>query len=221
MPRKSKYSYEEIKAIMEAKNCILLSTELCKSDEKLDYICLKHADKGIQHISVYHVIDGRGCYYCGRERTNEGRRAKIDKETDKMLCEKCGLEYVNTVVENHIVWIDMICPNHRHVGVQRVKQANLKRDGTHGCIYCTGRKVHPLDSFGNMHKEAVELWSNKNDKSPFEATRKYGLSVKMDCMMIIRGRLRMYILEASDAQNAIKLVKSLVCNKKFGCILKN
>ena len=75
MEKKSKYNYEEIKAIMEAKGCKLLSTGLCRSDEKLDYICLKHADKGVQHISVYHAIDGRGCYYCGRERTNESKRA--------------------------------------------------------------------------------------------------------------------------------------------------
>ena len=181
MEKKSKYNYEEIKAIMEAKGCKLLSTGLCRSDEKLDYICLKHADKGVQHISVYHAIDGRGCYYCGRERTNESKRAKINKEADKILCENCGLKYIDTIVENHIVWIDMICPNHMYVGVQRVKQANLKRNGTHGCIYCTGRKVHPLDSFGNIHKEAIDLWSDKNDKSPFEYSPSSNQKVWIKC----------------------------------------
>lgn len=165
-----KYSYEYIKSIMDSKGYELLSTELCKSNEKLDYICNKHRDKGIQHISVYHVVDGKGCYYCGRERTDAGRRAKIDKESDRLLCESRGFEYVNTVVENYIVWIDMICPKHRHVGIQRVKQANLKRETTHECIYCVGRKVHPLDSFGEKHKDQIALWSDKNNKTAFEYT---------------------------------------------------
>lgn len=163
-----KYSYEYIKEIMENKGYELLSTKLCKSNEKLDYICLKHRDKGIQHISIYHIVDGGGCFYCGRERTNAGRMAKIDKESDKLLCESHGFEYVDTVVENHIVWIDMICPKHRHVGVQRVRKENLKRDGTGKCVYCIGKKVHPLDSFGEKHKDQIGLWSDKNDKTAFE-----------------------------------------------------
>lgn len=163
-----KYSYEDIKSIMDSKGYELISTELCKSNEKLDYICPKHRDKGIQHISIYHIIDGRGCYYCGRERSALAHCANINKENDRKLCEKCGLEYINTIVENNIVWIDMVCPNHRHVGVQRVKQSNLKRENTHGCPYCIGHKVHPLDSFGNKYKDFMYLWSGKNSKSAFE-----------------------------------------------------
>lgn len=165
---KTKYNYDEVKQTLESKGYILLSNELCSSDKKLDYICLKHQDKGVQHISVYHAMNDRGCYYCGRERTNAGRMAKIDKEADRRLCEQRGFEYIDTVIENHIVWIEMICPQHKHVGVQRVKQANLKRENTHKCIYCIGRKVHPFDSFGRKHKEAVALWGDQNQKTPFE-----------------------------------------------------
>lgn len=166
-----KYSYEYIKEIMDSKGYELLSTELCKSNEKLDYICTKHRDKGVQHISIYHIVDGRGCYYCGRERSEAGRRAKIDKVSDKKLCESRGFEYIDTVVENHIVWIDMICPKHRHVGIQRVKHANLKRETSHACIYCTGRKIHPLDSFGEKHKDQIYLWGDKNNKTAFEYSK--------------------------------------------------
>lgn len=163
-----KYTYEYIKKLMDDKGYELLSTELCKSDGKMDYICPKHRDKGVQHISIYHIVDGRGCFYCGRERTNAGRMAKINKEEDKLLCESRGFEYVDTVVEDYIVWIYMICHKHRYVGVQRVRKENLKREGTCKCAYCIGRKVHPLDSFGEKHKDKIDLWSDKNKKTAFE-----------------------------------------------------
>ena len=176
-----KYSYEYIKGIMDSKGYELLSTELCKLDEKLDYICPQHKDKGVQHISIYHVVDGRGCYYCGRERTNEGRRAKIDKESDRLLCETRGFEYVDTVVEDHIVWIYMVCPKHRHVGIQRVRKENLKREGSHKCVYCIGRKVHPMDSFGAKHSDQIALWSDKNEKTAFEYSPSSNKKVWFKC----------------------------------------
>ena len=176
-----KYSYEDVKNILEDKGYELLSTELCKSNEKMDYICLKHKDRGVQHISIYHAVQGKGCYYCGRERTEEGRRAKINKVEDKLLCEQHGFEYVNTVVENYIVWIEMICPRHRHVGIQRVKKGNLQRDTTYKCVYCIGRKVHPLDSFGNKYPELIDLWGEQNQKTPFEYTPSSNQSAWFKC----------------------------------------
>ena len=176
-----KYTYEYIKEIMDNKGYELLSTELCKSNEKMDYICAKHKDEGVQHISIYHIIEGKGCVYCGRERTNEGRRAKVDKDADKLLCESRGFEYIDTVIENHIVWIDIICPKHRHVGIQRVKKENLKREHTSKCIYCIGRKVHPLDSFGEKHKDQISLWSDKNNKTAFEYSPSSNQKVWFKC----------------------------------------
>ena len=178
---KSKYKYDDVKRTLEDKGYDVLSTELYDSNSKIDYICRKHKDKGIQHISVYHAMSGRGCYYCGREKTKEGRRAKIDKEADRILCESHGFEYVNTIVENHIVWIDLICPKHKYVGIQRVRQANLKREETHECIYCLGKKVHPLDSFGAKYPEAEYFWSDKNSKTFFEYAPSSNCKVWFKC----------------------------------------
>lgn len=52
-----------------------------------------------------------------------------------------------------------------------ITPANYNR-GYNVCHYCnikgTGGKVHPLDSFGAKHPEFVEIWSDKNVKSPYE-----------------------------------------------------
>lgn len=37
-----------------------------------------------------------------------------------------------------------------------------------GCPYCSGRKVHEKDSFGAKFPDYVNLWSDKNIKTPFE-----------------------------------------------------
>jgi len=38
------------------------------------------------------------------------------------------------------------------------------------CPYCINRngKVHPLDSLGALYPEVLDIWSNKNKKSPYE-----------------------------------------------------
>ena len=177
----SKYKFADAKQILEDKGYKVLSTGLNSISEKIDYICLKHKDKGVQHIDIYHIMSGRGCYYCGREKTEEGRKAKIDEEYDKRLCEQHGFEYVNTIIENHIVWIEIICPKHRYVGIQRIKKGNLKRETTHACVYCIGRKVHPLDSFGNKHIESVELWSDKNTRTPYDYSPSSNSKVWFKC----------------------------------------
>jgi 5'-nucleotidase len=36
------------------------------------------------------------------------------------------------------------------------------------CSYCSGKKVHILDSLGLLHPKVISIWSNKNTKSAYE-----------------------------------------------------
>ena len=38
------------------------------------------------------------------------------------------------------------------------------------CPYCTGKKVHKFDSLGWIYPQVLEIWSDKNKKSPYEYT---------------------------------------------------
>ena len=57
----------------------------------------------------------------------------------------------------------------------------------HGCPYCSGRKTHPKDSLGqfiidNFGEEFLwKIWSDKNDKTPFEFTPRSNKKVWMEC----------------------------------------
>lgn len=51
------------------------------------------------------------------------------------------------------------------------------------CPYCcnAGGKVHPIDSLGSVHPETIELWSNKNKKTPLKYSPKSKQSVYWKC----------------------------------------
>ena len=55
------------------------------------------------------------------------------------------------------------------------------------CPYCSGRKTHPKDSLGqfiidNFGEEFLwKIWSDKNDKTPFEFTPRSNKKVWMEC----------------------------------------
>jgi len=40
------------------------------------------------------------------------------------------------------------------------------------CLYCAGKKVHKLDSLGTLYPKVLDIWSDKNEKSPYEYTPK-------------------------------------------------
>ena len=49
------------------------------------------------------------------------------------------------------------------------------------CSYCAKTKVHPLDSLGTLHQEALIVWSGINPKSPFEYAPKSHQKVYWKC----------------------------------------
>ena len=118
--RNQKLSYDDVIKEMDKRKYILLSDkeEYKSSLSKMRYICPKHRDMGEQQIDLGHLRQGRGCYYCGRERTISAKTKTLDKKQDRYIVESKGLEYINTRRENGRVYIDYICPNHRELGVQ-------------------------------------------------------------------------------------------------------
>jgi len=63
--------YKNIKEEFIKRGYELVSKEYVHSSQKLDFICDKHIDKGIQTISWTHFNRGYGCKYCGYERVSK------------------------------------------------------------------------------------------------------------------------------------------------------
>jgi len=54
-------TYDLVLQEFEARNYILVSTKYINNSTKLQYICPKHEDKGIQEITFANFTKGRGC----------------------------------------------------------------------------------------------------------------------------------------------------------------
>lgn len=97
-------------------------------------------DKGELTIRVCHFKEGKGCSYCGRERTSLSRQSKQTPFDDKVLCEEKGFIYMSTEKrDNGKYYINFICSEHSKLGVQSMTRGNINRDSVKGCQYCIGR----------------------------------------------------------------------------------
>lgn len=182
-PKKSKKriapSYLELKGLFEARNYELLSEE----DEyrnlttKLKYICIKHKEKGILQIDTSHFLDGRGCKYCGIEKSSRSPKGKYSEFDDSKICEKKHLKYVKTTTINKKPYICFVCPAHEELGEQIVSRSNLRRESSRGCRYCLGK------SFPSWYiKQHIENNFPIKVESDFE-----GMNKPLKCYCTIHG----------------------------------
>ena len=147
-----KYSHEYVKEEFNKRGYELLTKENEYSSvmQKLKYVCVEHRDKGVLQISFSDLMRGRGCFYCGLERTAKSRRIELNRGEAKELCEKHNFEFVDIVRENGIIYIKFICNNHKEFGIQKMRKSNMRRD-IKGCKYCRG--VLPKEIIVNRIKE--------------------------------------------------------------------
>ena len=170
------YTYDDVKREFEERGYELLSTEYHRDCfEKLDYICPKHRDKGIQQIDFTHLHSHKqGCYYCGRERTEASRRTSLEDYNGRELAESKGFEYVGMSKHDQKIWVQFICPKHRQYGVQEMPFNNMKRVVV-GCTHCIKRN--------DSEEEILKDISNVNPFIQFlEPCKGRTKRIKMKCL---------------------------------------
>lgn len=118
-----KISYEQVKQDFERKNYNLISTEYVGIKSKLDYICNKHKDLGVQNVTYENFkAHENNCVKCRSEKKRNYLR-KIDKHYNEIFIkyknkvfDKVGNEYtLNQIVsKNEKIHLDLkhnICGN--------------------------------------------------------------------------------------------------------------
>lgn len=145
------YTYDEIKKEFENRGYILKTECKLKCNEKYEYVCLRHLDKGSQFIDWGHFHSTkRGCYYCGIEKCAAARTKDLNEYDGKCLAESKGFEYVGISRHNKKIWVQFICPKHRQYGVQEMPYNNMKRVVV-GCQHCIGRNDDEDEVLKEMH----------------------------------------------------------------------
>lgn len=134
------YWCDVIKAFSKA-SLILLSDESEYHDcsTKLKYICSKHNDKGIQEISLHHLLEGEGCFFCGRETATKKNTLLFDEVYYKRLCEERNYTYVGAERIDGFISVKFICNSHKDLGIQHQNIYNLKKRNS--CQYCVGKNL--------------------------------------------------------------------------------
>lgn len=142
---KRKYSFQDVVDEFAKTDYILLSTEedyVDAATNSLRYLCPRHLDNGELTISLGHLQSGRGCYYCGREVTENAHiiDPHINENECKEMCEKRGFIYIGNYKEEGRIHIKYICRKHPEAGIQVMRKGNMNRNNIQGCPYCFDTK---------------------------------------------------------------------------------
>ena len=180
-----KYSYSDFERMMDEKGYEIVSPkeDYQNAGSIMSYYCPKHKDKGLQTITLGRLKEGKGCTYCGRERTIEARTKFITDDMKKNifdLCAKRDFEFISITRDNdmgkNIINVSFICNTHRTYGVQKVTYHNFIRNQK--CKYCAHKSLSHEDilSMVNQSVPHIQILSNFNKLNDY-----------VDCVCTIHG----------------------------------
>lgn len=126
-----KPKWEDIVSLFTQCNYTLLSTEYTNARTKLEYICNKHKDKGVQSVTYGNLKNGFGCKYCGIERTVGAKRLPFDEA--KEVFANHDMDLLDQPYTNANTPMAYICRRHPDAGIQYMTTWNAR---TQFCPCC-------------------------------------------------------------------------------------
>lgn len=153
------YDYNYMKTIFKNKGYILLDKEYKNLKQKVNYICERHKDFGIQTTTYAQAISyEKQCRVCknkeilNRSRYNIALKEKVFIE----LCHNKNLVYQGFLVnEFKSVNIYYICKVHYEKGIQHMRDDHLKRGV--GCPYCANKIITTDDLKNDPRIKNIEI----------------------------------------------------------------
>ena len=133
-----KYNIEIIRELFKEKHFVLVSKEYKNCKQKLQFICEKHNDIGIQEVTFDKFLHrNQGCSKCGYERVAKFQTKHTIKEV-KDLFNNRGYDLISTEYKRSKDKLKYICRKHKEKGIQEISLNNFLQNK--GCYYC-GREV--------------------------------------------------------------------------------
>ena len=112
----------------------LLDDEYYGCKTKMNFICNKHRDKGVQENTIDNIINNHHvCKYCSYEKLRDIKILNIDKV--KKLCNDKNVIYEGRYTKDHESYIQYSCEKHRKKGVQDMSLTHFKYSHV-PCKYC-------------------------------------------------------------------------------------
>lgn len=152
---KVKYSYGDFERIMNERQYEIVSepSDYQSTHTLMKYICPHHRDVGVQVITLGRLLEGKGCMYCGREKTMKARTQPITEERvnkARKICEEQNWTFVSVDRDksnkgHSRVFVNFICNNHTKYGVQKVVWSSFIKQRM--CKYCCHKNLSKEDIF--------------------------------------------------------------------------
>lgn len=134
-----KLTFEEVKSLFEKYGYKLLETEYTNSKVKMRYICPTHSD--VENASsVDNLKQGKRCYYCSKEKTNE--KSRLTLEEVKVDFEIRGYILLDKEYKNNATKMEYTCPHHPNE-LTEISLANLRKGK--GCNHCGSKRGGQLN----------------------------------------------------------------------------
>lgn len=141
-------NYDAVLSDFKSRDYTLISDSIKTRVQKIQYFCNKHRDKGVQEINLSGFYRGRGCYYCGRERTIASRA--LSDQNLKERCEALDFTYVGKYRRGDVLCVRYICNKHKEHGIQIKLAGNLNK--ATNCPYCkVSHGEAEVSSYLNRH----------------------------------------------------------------------
>lgn len=164
-----------------------------EGSSKINGVWLKCTDTdyhGSYYIIRDHAIYGGGCPYCSHAKVHPKDsfgQYLVDTYGEDMFDKIWDYER-NTIdpftiapsIRSAQVWLKCTATNYHPSSL--IYPNDLKNHGVY-CCYCSKQSslICKEDSLGYLYPESVELWSDKNDKSPYEYYPKSNQKVWWKC----------------------------------------
>lgn len=164
----------------EVKNECTSKDVFCKSNKKFWFICPRNLHESEQHAICVITRDPESKIDC--KKCNSIAQVVIDKFGEDYLWshwhdsnEKSpwDVSYGHSRLK-----VNIQCTKKDYHVYQQTPQSFGRGIG---CPYCNGKMVHPNDSLAVLNPDVIDIWSDKNDKSPYEYTLKSNRNVWFKC----------------------------------------
>lgn len=138
--------------------------------------------RGIHESELYLIS-----YLTRKSNKNNDAICRKCNSIGQFIIDKYGIDYLNKILSNK----NNISPFEISRGSGKKVWLKCLKDNTHpdyeqmcsnyikgiGCPYCSGKSVCLTNSFGYKYPQAIQKWSDKNEKTPYDYT--YGSNSKV------------------------------------------
>ena len=150
--KSTKYTLQEVKKIINSKNCRLLSKKYLRNSQKLELECPKH---GVFKRTLDSFKQSKlGCPKCSREKA--AKKRIVPYCFVKKHIEKYGYKLISKKYENSKKKLELECPKH---GLFNMRWNDFQQK--HMCPKCSFEKNAKKQ---RKNIEEIDKWINKNTK---------------------------------------------------------